>query len=175
MKTEYRYGIACGLGLSGWVLLEYALGFHTTSMEIGQYSGYFSIIIPAVLIFSALRERQRMLNGSLTTVEGISVGFHVAIISAALFTLFMGLYTTVINPEWIDGMVEWQRRKLIIGGATDDQIEQFMDQNRRMNNPVGQAVVSFIATTGLGVFFTLIELPFMKIFLTPKPSDAAGR
>lgn len=163
MRTEYRYGIACGLGLSGWVLTEYALGFHTTSLEIGQYSGYFSVIIPAVLIFSALRGRQLSLQGRLPAAEGISIGFHIAIISAALFTLFMLLYNSVINPEWIDGMVEWQRRKLILGGATDDQIEQFMDHNRTINNPFGQAVMSFIATTGLGVFFTMVDMLLIKI------------
>lgn len=164
MKLEYRYGIICGIGLSIWVLIEYALGFHTTSLMIGEFSGYGSIIIPAVLIYSALRHRQISLNGFLPVKDGITIGFHIAIISAALFTLFMVLYTSIINPGWIDAVVEWQRRELIIGGATDDDIGQFMNQNRRMNSILGQAIVRFIGTTGLGVFFTLTELLILSLW-----------
>lgn len=163
MRSEYRYGIYCGLGLSGWVLLEYAFGFHTTSLKIGQYSGYFSMIIPAVLIYTALHDRRESQNGILSVKEGINLGFHIAIISAALFTLFMVIYNRYINPDWIDSMVEWQRRELILNGATDDAIGQFMKQNRKMNNPLGQAIVSFIGTTGLGVFFTLVELLILTV------------
>ncbi|MCK9409363.1 MAG: DUF4199 domain-containing protein [Bacteriovoracaceae bacterium] len=164
MKIEYRYGALCGLGLCGWVLVEYALGFHTTSLEIGSYSGYGSMIIPAVMIFSALREHQKIRHGILLTKDAVNIGFTIAIVSAGIITLFMAFYNSVINPEWIDAMVEWQRRKLILAGATDDQIEQFMGQNRRMNNTLGQAVMSFIGTTGLGVFFTIINLVLLNLF-----------
>ena len=100
--------------------------------------------------------------------DGINTGFQVAIISAALFTLFLYLYNNYINPEWIESMVEWQRKKLILGGATDDQIEHFMKENRRMNNSLGQGLMSFISTTGIGVFVTLIEIPIIKFFFTKK-------
>jgi hypothetical protein len=164
MKREFRYGLITGTAMSLWVLAEFALGFHTTSPAIGVYSGYFSILVPAVIIFSALREQQQFRGGILTFREGITVGFTVSLIAAALFTLFMVFYNTSINPGWIDAMVEWQRRELILNGATDDQIGQFTEQHRRMNNTMGQAVMGFIGTTGLGVFLTLAELLFLRLF-----------
>ncbi|MEI7906819.1 MAG: DUF4199 domain-containing protein, partial [Bacteroidota bacterium] len=160
MNPEYRYGFLCGAGLSAWVLIEFALGFHTTSLEIGQYSGYFSIIVPIVVIFTALREQQSRSNGFLSVKAGINTGFQIAIFSAAIFSLFLFVYNTYINPDWIISMVEWQRKKLILGGASDDEIGRFMQQNRRMNNTVGQGVMSFISSTGIGVLVTLVEILF---------------
>lgn len=168
MKPEYRYGLSCGAGLIGWVLIEFALGFHTTSLEIGQYSGYFSIIIPIVVIYIALREQQLRSAGFLNFKEGINTGFQIALYSAVLFSLFLYAYNNYINPEWIDSLVEWQRKKLILDGATDDEIGKFMAQNRRMNNTVGQGVMSFISSTGIGVFVTLIEIPVINLFSKKK-------
>ena len=164
MLLEYRYGLLCGTGLSIWILVEYALGFHTTSLEIGQYSGYFSIVVPIIVIYAALKEQNSKTNGVITVKECINIGFQIAIYSAALFTLFLYIYTAYINPEWLNSVVEWQRKKLILSGASNDEIGRFMDKNRRMNNAVGQGVMNFISTTGIGVFVTLIEIPIIRIF-----------
>ncbi len=168
MSIEYRYGIVCSLLLCGWVLLEFALGFHTTSLEIGQYSGYFSIIVPIVFIYSALKEQESRSNGELSMKDGINVGFQVAIISAAIFTFFLHIYNNYINPDWISMLVEWQRKKLILGGAPDDEIERFMEQNRQMNDSFGQNIMSFIGATGIGVVITLVEIFMIKFLPHPK-------
>ncbi len=165
---EYRYGLLCGGALSLWVLAEFALGFHTTALEIGQYSGYFAFSIPLILIFTALREQQRQSAGILTLKSGISVGFTIAFVSSILFTIFLAVYHHYINPEWIETMVEWQRRKLILGGATDDQIEAFMDRNRQMNNAFAQGIMTLISNVGVGVTVTLLEIPLIKYLFTKR-------
>lgn len=164
LKIEHRYGILSGILLSVWVLIEYALGFHTTYVEIGSYSGYFSIIIPLSVIFVALHEQQIQSNSLLSWKDGINIGFRISFYSAVILTIFFYYYNTSINPGWIDAMIEWQRKKMIIGGATDDEIGRFMEENRRMNNSLSEAIMGFISTTGLGVFITLIEIPIVKKF-----------
>ncbi len=164
MKITTKYGLLCGAGLSIWVLIEFALGFHTVSFEIGQYSGYFSIIIPMILIFSALRDRQEQSEGPLSWSVGIDTGFRIAFISALFLTVFMFIYRSYINPEWIDALLEWQRKKLILGGATDDEIGRFTDSHRTMNSLPFQIVTGFIGSTTVGVIITLIELPILRLF-----------
>jgi hypothetical protein len=138
-------------------------GFHSTSLEIGRYSGYVAMIFPIVVIFVAMRERQAAIGSSLPWVDGISVGFRIAIFSALLLSLFFYVYNTYINPEWIERTVEWQRKKLIMGGATDDEIGRFMDQNRTMNSSLAQIIMGFIGWTGIGVLITLMEIPIVKL------------
>ena len=161
-KTDIFYGMVCGAGMCCWVLLEYALGFHTTSLEIGQYSGYGAMILPVVVIFVAMRERQSAIGSTLPVVDGISIGFRIALFSALLLSLFFYMYNTYINPEWIELTVDWQRKKLIMGGATDDEIGRFMDQNRQMNNSITQVIMGFIGWTGIGVLITIIEIPIIR-------------
>lgn len=168
MKLELKYALLCGVGLSSWVLVEFMLGFHTTSLEIGQYSGFFSVLIPIILISSALRELQEKNDGLLPWKNGIEIGFRIAFFSSVIFTLFMILYHNVINPDWIDATVEWQRKKLILGGASDDEIGRFMDMYRRTNSLAMQIVTGFIGSITIGVIITLIEIPLIRKFSTPK-------
>ncbi len=159
---EIFYGSLCGVALSLWTLVEFLLGFHTTSPEIGQYSGFISIIFPIVFIYVAMHARQTDLNAPIPFLDGINVGFRIAFFSALIFTIFLFIYISYINPDWIATTVEWQRRKLILGGATDDEIETFMEQNRQVNNSFAQTIMIFIGSTGIGVFITLIEIPVVK-------------
>lgn len=148
--------------MSVWTWVEFALGFHTTSPEIGQYSGFVSIIFPVVFIYVAMHARQSDLGTPIPFLDGVNIGFRIAFFSALLFTIFLFIYSTYINPDWIATIVEWQRRKLILGSASDDEIEKFMEQNRQMNNPLAQTMMTLISTTGVGVFITLVEIPVVK-------------
>ena len=150
--------------MSLWILAEYFLGFHTTSLDIGRYSGYFSFIIPVVFIFVALRERQSQTSGTLFLKEGINVGFRLTLISSIVLTVFLYLYNNHINPHWIDRMIEWQRKNLILNGASNDEIGRFVEQNSRQNNIFAQMVMNLINSAGVGVLITLIEIPFIKVF-----------
>lgn len=162
-NSEIVYGLLCGLGMSVWVLIEYALGFHTSLLEIGQYSGYVSIIFPLVFIFMALQHRQQLLKSSIPYVDGITIGFRIAFFSALLLTVFFYIYNTYVNPDWIELTIEFQRKRLILGGASDDEIGRFMDHHRSINNTLTQFIMGFISSTGIGVFITLIEIPVIKL------------
>lgn len=167
-SSDIVYGIVCGVAVSAWTMIEYLLGFHTTSPEIGQYSGFVSIIFPVVFIYYALHEKQAATGVSLPLLDGINTGFRIAFFSALVVTLFLFIYSTYINPEWITTAMEWQRKKMILGGASDDEIEKFMEQNRLMNNSLAQSIMTFISSTGIGVLITLVEIPIVKFFHTKK-------
>jgi hypothetical protein len=158
------YGIFSGVGMMAWVLIEYALGFHTTSLDIGEYSGYFSILIPIIFIYTALSDYQTKRNRAITFIEGINIGFKITLISALLFALFFYCYNKYINPDWIDLMIDWQRKKLILSGATNDQIEKFVEQNRYVNTAMGMALMEFFTSMAMGVIITLVEIPIVKKF-----------
>ena len=167
------YGILCGLSMSAWVLMEFALGFHTTSIEIGQYSGYFSIVFPIIYIYLALHSRQAQHNNTLTAIEGINTGFRLSFFCAIVLTLFFYLYNAYINPDWINATIEWQRKRLIASGATDDEIGRFMEQNQTQNGSFGQTIMGFISVVGIGVLITLIEVPIIRKFFTTRYPDIA--
>src|SRR3989338_11300688 len=91
MKPELRYGLIIGLGVSLWVLVEFLLGFHTKYMDIGEFTGYLSVIIPILGLYSGLFAK-RMENLSITYWQLVKAGMMMVIIGALIMSLFMGLY-----------------------------------------------------------------------------------
>jgi len=167
LQPEIYYGIGSGLGLSLWILAEYALGFHNRFLKIGIYSGYASTLIPLLLIYIALHKHQLLTHRKLFFIDGINIGFKIVLISSLLLTIFLYFYNTKINPQWIELMVDLQKKKLILGGATDDEIGKFVLQHRVMNNPVIQAIIGFIGSTTVGVVVTLIEISIIRKYFRP--------
>ena len=163
MTTATRYGLLTGVALSSYTLLEFALGFHTTSPEIGQVSGYFSLLLPFVFIITALWNHQNITRRPLPWRDGIDTGFRIALISGVLFTAFMALYLAKINPQWIDLMVEWQRRQMILNGATDGQVSTFMAANEKRLALPGMIVMTLVSTVTTGVMITLLAVPAVRL------------
>ncbi len=161
MNTGVRFGILTGAAVSSYVLLEYALGFHTTQLEIGKYSGYGASLIPIVTIFLALRNF-RNANNSLSFKQGVQVGFSVAFVAALITTLFFYIYNSYINPNWMEIAAELEKQKMIAEGAAQARIEKFTEQMQRMSNTWMQAAGNFIGSTTMGVIITLIETAIMK-------------
>ncbi len=158
------YGFLCGFGMSLWVMIEFLLGFHTTSFEIGQYSGFFSMIIPAVFVYIALTELQTQSNGFLSVTKGIDIGFNIALVSGIIFTIFLYFYNNHINPDWVERLFEWQRKNLILSGANDHEVGKFISQHRYRNSSLTQSIITLVEATGVGVFFTIIEIGILKSF-----------
>lgn len=161
-RSDLLYGTVCGLFMSGWTLAEFALGFHTTSLGIGRYTGFVSFLFPVVFICTALHDRQKAAGTRLPWLDGITTGFRIAFFAALLFTAFMTFYTVVINPGWLDATADWQRREFIRSGAADDEIGRFMEQQRQVNGPMARFIMGFIGATGLGVLVTLLEIPLLR-------------
>ena len=170
MKPEVKYGVFCGIGVGLWVVVEYLLGFHNKHIEIGRYSGYFSSIIPIVLIYLALRERRRLWHhGSLTFRQGFQYGVILSLISAVIITGFFWVYNHAINPGWLDAAADFQRRKMLQAGAGAAEIRRQLDELQKYSSPMYQLVWNFIGTAGLGLLFTVI----ISLFMKKKPAEAA--
>src|SRR5258707_15625252 len=101
MRTEVKYGVITGIAVCSLVVIEYLMGFHTSRLEIGRYSGYFSMIIPFVTLFLAIREKRiETEEESLSVWQGIRTGVLVSFLSAVITAVFMLLYNNLINPGW---------------------------------------------------------------------------
>ncbi len=156
-KTELKWGAIIGFGISLWVLLEFLLGFHTTRMEVGQFSGYFSILIPIfALYFGICEKRDKELAGSLRFVEGLKAGFLMILLAALIITAFFYLYNTLINPGWIEHGMVWQQEQLIASGMNETQVTETMSQLRTIYSLQGQLLGAFLGTLLQGLLLSAV-------------------
>src|SRR5712692_6702618 len=133
MKPELKFGLINSAGICLWVLFEYALGFHTTKMNIGQYTGYLANIIPITMLFLAIKERRDKINGgTLTFGQGMKTGIIISLITALITTIFMYIYYTAINPRFIELGIEFEKRRLFESGMGDADVAAKLETTKSM-------------------------------------------
>lgn len=155
MKPELKYGLIAGAGVCLWIMGEFLLGFHTTRLEIGAYSGYFSCLVPLVTLFVLLKsKRDQTPDGRLGLWPGIKSGLHAAFISGAIVYAFMVAYNHFINPGWLDLALDWRVAQLRADGIAETAIREEIKVYRQLNSPVGCLISIVAGTTVMGGIFS---------------------
>ena len=156
MKLEYKYGLSIGVGVSCWVMAEFFLGFHTTRLSIGEYSGYIAILIPIIVLWRALSEK-RQASGSLSYGAAFKSGLIISFIAALFISVFFALYIFAINPRWLDLGLAYERSKLLGLGITEEEIILQTDAMAALYTPQIQIASAFFGTLiqGIGLSITL--------------------
>jgi hypothetical protein len=109
LKPEIKFGFLSGILLICWTLIQYFLGFHTTNLALGHYSGYFVYLILFLSLFLGLREKQIDYNGHFSLRKGIRSGLFQLIITSTPSSFFLFIYSYKINPFWVEKLITWQR------------------------------------------------------------------
>lgn len=159
MKIETKYGLIAGLGICAWTMMEYLIGFHTDleKMDMGQYSGYFSAIIPIVAFTLGIRcKKHTDFNGTLTFKQGIRAGLVITLITAAIISVFFLIYYTLINSDWMTIGYKFEKNKLINEGLSDGQIAEHLTQFKEMYSLPAIVSGAFFGTIVQGGLLTLI-------------------
>ncbi len=155
LKPEFRYGFIIGLGISLWVLVEFLLGFHTTRMDSGQYTGYLSFIIPIIALYYGLSEKT-IKKPTLSYWQTVKAGMMMVLIAAVIISLFMALYNTAIHPEWVEEGIAYQKQYLEKSNVTAEEIAQAEEAMKVMFSVEIQMIGSFIGVVIQGFFLCLL-------------------
>ena len=153
-KIEVKYGLFIGIGLVVWILLEFALGFHTTRLEIGQYTGYAAVIIPLMLLYQGMKEkRDTELAGTMKFGQGVLAGFFMSLVAAPIMGLFFYIFIEFLNPRWLELTFELERAKLLQTGVAADTAAQMLEQIKPIFTMQVQVASAFFGTIlqGLGL------------------------
>jgi len=158
-----------------WALISAAtsivLTFVYQFLNIAQDSParYLSFIPFVAFIILAQIEYRTILGGSITYGKAFSTGFRVALFGGILAAIFMFIYVSYINTEFIAQTMEAQRAKLAEKGMAEEQIDRAMEMSSKM---MGPAMISFFAAVGsafMGAIISLITAAIVK--KDPSPFD----
>ena len=156
MKPELKCGLITGAGVCLWIMGEFLLGFHTTRLEIGAYSGYFSAVIPLTALFFMLkRQRDSAPEGRLALWPGVKSGLQAAFISGVIVYGFMLAYHQFINPGWLDQTLEWKVARMRSESLPEAYIRQQIVTYRNAHSPLGLIATRLAGMTLLGAAFSL--------------------
>lgn len=144
-----------------WALIATAtsivLTFVYQYLNIAQDSParYLSLLPFIAFIILAQIEYKQLLGGSITYGKAFSTGFRVALFAGILGAIFMFIYISYINKEFIPQMMEVQRAKMVEKGLTDEQIDKAMAMSSKVSGP---AMISLFAAVGSAISGAIISL-----------------
>lgn len=163
MKPEMKYGLITGVGVSLWMSSEYLLGFHTTHLAIGEYTGYGSTLIPLVVLAIFLKRKSATVaEGRLSLAQGIYAGLYCSFIAALVVYAYMLAYNQFIHPGWLDPALEWKVTQLRAEGVSESAIRKEITFIRHANTPVGLLGTTLVGMTLLGGLLSLVITLFLR-------------
>jgi len=160
MKTYLTYGFYMALGNALIVFALYFFGLHSeaTKLDLAQKIQMFgSIAIGIACLVYGTREHR----DALPPAEAFGYGraLNTGFIFGAIFNY---LYAAIINPGFIEVLLQAQSNKLEIAGMSADKIEQVNSMTRTMMKPAIQAGIGFFMGLFFGTLFALITAAFLK-------------
>ena len=162
MKTELKYGVIFAGIVAVYVMAEHFLGINTTRHNIGQYTRLAGVLVPILGIFFGIRAKRRELAGNLTFGQGVKSGFLIAAIQTTITTFWFWLYGTVINPQFLDTMLEFERSTMIAAGQSASEIAAKAARTRAFFSfPILQTFQELFGIL-YGVVFALVFSAFLR-------------
>lgn len=157
MKPETKCGLLTGGGVCLWTLAEYLLGLHNERIAIGEYTGFFSALIPLTLLFILLKARRDTATGGLLTYgQGLKSGLHASLIGGLMVWAFMQVYNQFINPGWMDYALDWKVGQFRAQGMTEAAIREQIEFYQAMGSPIGCFLGIVAGAVLTGTVFSLL-------------------
>ncbi|MSU49891.1 MAG: DUF4199 domain-containing protein [Opitutus sp.] len=166
------------MAIAGAVLAVslYLLGFHSDPAKLGtaQIVGTVGALgIGIVCITAGTKARRADIPAAEEFGYGRALGTGVMI---ALFASLFGigtsfLYARVINPEFVDIIVQAQVQKLEARGMSGAHVEAAEKMIRMMSEPVVQAVSGFLGGVFFGTLISLVTAACLKRPAAPETFD----
>ncbi len=171
MKIEFQYAAGVLSVVIVYTMIEHVLGLNSVNHEIGQYTRLAGILFPLLAIYLGMRARRGEAGegAPFTFLRAFRSGFLVASFLAVLSSLWFLLYGSVINPEFLDTLLAFERNRMLAAGASVPDVSAAVDRLRTMYSFPVQPVVQTVLGIAYGTFFAALAALLMR--RRPSPAE----
>ena len=159
-KFALNYGIILGLILVIIAALMYATGMILEGKQWPMIIYY--VLFPAYLIYT-ISQYKKSNDNLLSLSDALKVGVATAVISALVYAVYALLLNYVIDPDFIEQILEATREKLYENPKmTDEMVETSMEWVEKFSSPVFGIAIWTALSAILGLIYSLIGGLVMK-------------
>lgn len=175
MKTSLLYGAMMAIASAVLTLLLFFLGFHSDpakmqSAQLIGLAGTIAIVVSGLVLGIRARRADWPIEKRFGYGQALVSGILLGVFATLFMSVFQMLYTTLINPGFLDVIMQQQTAKLEASGMPSEQVDKALGIMRMMLSPAAQFIVGFIS----GIFWCLVISLIVAAFLKrPDPSTAA--
>ncbi|MFD0931775.1 DUF4199 domain-containing protein [Psychroflexus salinarum] len=105
-----RFGIALASSLIAYFLVLSLFGLHTN-----PFFSLFNGVITGFAIYEAIRYKRIELKSNYSYTEGFQAGIVTGFLATVIFTVFMAVYVTEVDPNFISNIAETFSKSYNIG------------------------------------------------------------
>lgn len=162
LSPSLKYGLIAAGATSLWLLLAFALGWHSRHIALGHYANYAAEIFLVLALWGSLRTC--LLRGNyywLPVWRGLVHGLMTSLVAAMGVCLFLSVYLNFVNPFYPDLHLEWRVASLRAAGESEEQVRAIARAYRWSTGPVGLPVT----VIGVYLLFGFIASPLLTLWL----------
>ncbi|HET7360352.1 MAG TPA: DUF4199 domain-containing protein [Salinimicrobium sp.] len=123
-----------------------------------------SLAISIAILFIGIKAFKTENGGFLSLGEALKVGVGISLISGIITSIWSFLLMTVIEPTYMDQMMDMQREKMAERGMAEAQIDAAMEMSAGFMSPW----ISIAIQLAVGLFFGLIIALIIGLILRQK-------
>lgn len=160
-KFSINYGVIVGLIMVVISVTTYVTGLALKGAQWPQY--VFYLIFPILVIYAISQYKKKNAN-FLSLSEALKIGAMVGVISALVFVVYNLLFNYVIDPGFMDQMMDVGRDKMLEQNPnmTEEMIDQSMKFMEMFFNPFILSAFWLAMSTIFGLLYGLIGGLVMK-------------
>jgi hypothetical protein len=167
MKTYLTYGFAMALGGALISFAMFFLGLHDTPSKLDmaqwiQMGGGAALGVTCIVLGTKARRAEVPAHENFGYGSALASGVMITLFAALMGLVTNYLYTSVINPNFVEVMLQSQAEKLESKGVPADRIEQIQKMSATMMKPAVMAVFGFISGMLFGTVISLVSAAFLK-------------
>src|SRR5690606_26274992 len=159
-KFSVNNGLILGLLMTVIHVFMYASGIMLEGRQWPQFMYY--LLFPILIIYAVSQFKKKNAN-LLSLSQAIKIGLVASIISALVYSVYSLIFHYVIDPEFVNKLMEVTREKMMENpNMTEETVDQSMQFAEKFMNPFF-GVTFWIALSAIfGLIYSLIGGLIMK-------------
>lgn len=156
-SVAIKYGFIGGL-----ILVVYTFILMVSGLSLNKWLSNLGFLILIGAIIIAYKEYKQENLGYMSYGQGLGIGTLIAAIFGLMAGVFMWVYTTFVDPNYMASIMEQQRTELENRGLSDDQIDSAIAMGEKFQGPLFTIGASILLYVIFGFILSLIIAAFMK-------------
>lgn len=156
-SVALKYGFITAL-----VGVVYTLIIMVADLGDNRWLSGLSYLILIAGIMLAMKQYKAINYGYMSYGQGLGIGTLVSAIFGLLSGIFVWLYTTFVDTDYMNRMMEKQTEALLDQGMSDEQVEQAMAMTENFQGPLAMILGGLVGAVVIGFLLSLILSAIMK-------------
>jgi len=155
-QIAINYGMLLALLSIGLSVVVYVTDNH---LERPWWASLLSFLIMVYVLVAGLKFFRKNNDNFLSLGESLKVGLAISLIAGIIVAIFNYIFTTLIEPDFVNQMLEVTRENMIATNPemTQEQMDMAMGISEKMMQPGIMVAIAIVITLFFGFIISLVS------------------